>query len=127
MAEERMRPAVLVADDDAMVRVFMVRCLERLGYVVVDVPSGEAALQAYQQGSFSFVVLDVSMPGMGGIAAGDALRALSPAVPVLYMSGVDERARLGARLLVSNTAFLEKPCTVDALRDAIDGILRGAG
>jgi two-component system cell cycle sensor histidine kinase/response regulator CckA len=59
---------LLLVDDDDMVRLMLQELLKGLGYGVMPVASGEEALVAYQQSpeEISAVILDMSLPGMGG-------------------------------------------------------------
>ena len=56
---------ILIAEDEDVIRDFIVINLKRAGYDVVDVPDGEQALQVFEQsgGDFDVVVLDIMMPG----------------------------------------------------------------
>ena len=59
---------ILIAEDEDVIRDFIVINLKRAGYDVVDVPDGEQALQVFEQsgGDFDVVVLDIMMPGIDG-------------------------------------------------------------
>lgn len=117
----------LVADDDELVRSITMRLLQRLGWACEAVASGEAVLAAIdaEPDRFALVVMDVSMPGMGGIHAADTLRAKGCALPLLFMSGADANDELGARLDDPRTAFVVKPCTLDELRRSLASLPLG--
>ena len=61
---------VLVCEDEASIREFVVINLKRAGYEVVEAGSGEDALRLYdeQQGDFEVALLDIMLPGMDGFA-----------------------------------------------------------
>lgn len=88
---ERVRgERILVVDDEPEVLQLVSTSLERAGFRVEAVASGEAALQAYfaQPGDpFRMVLTDVVMPGMGGVELVRRLLRRDPAVRVLFMSG----------------------------------------
>ena len=95
---------VLLADDHAMVRLGFRLLLEGAGATIIgEADSGETALRAYDETRPDLLVMDVSMPGIGGLAALERLRAVHPAARVLMLSAhhdavVPVRAlRLGAR------------------------------
>jgi len=95
---------VLLADDHAVVRLGFRLLLEGAGGVVVgEADSGEAALRLHGELQPDVVVMDVSMPGMGGLATLERLRVAQPAARVLMLSAhhdavIPVRAlRLGAR------------------------------
>ena len=60
---------ILVMEDEDNIRAFVVLNLKRVGYDVVDVASGEAALEAFAQagGDFDIAILDIMLPGMDGL------------------------------------------------------------
>ena len=60
---------ILVCEDEAAIRDFVVINLTRAGYDVVEADCGEAALQKYEEhnGDFDVAILDVMMPGIDGI------------------------------------------------------------
>ena len=95
---------VLLADDHAMVRLGFRLLLEGAGACVVgEVENGESAVRLYAETTPDLVVMDVSMPGIGGLAALERLLAWEAKARVLMLSAhhddiVPVRAlRLGAR------------------------------
>lgn len=87
----RAEGTVLVVDDEEAVRGLTRKVLERAGFEVLearDGPSGLAAFQNHRE-QLAGVVLDMSMPGMGGADVCHAIRNIDPATPVLIMSGYD--------------------------------------
>lgn len=68
------KASLLVVDDNADNRDMLSRRLQRQGYQVQAVESGEAALECIAQAKFDLVLLDVMMPGMGGLATLERLR-----------------------------------------------------
>ncbi|MCM2256508.1 MAG: response regulator [Vicinamibacteria bacterium] len=88
------RLRVLVADDDEPVQRAMKLLFERLGHGAEVVGSGEAALERLARGdAVDLLVLDVNMPGLGGAATLQRVRAMRPDLPVLLCTGLaDERA-----------------------------------
>jgi PAS domain S-box-containing protein len=86
---------ILVIDDDDLVRAALHALLDGLGHSATIFSSGEAALQALEQGlEIEAVILDMNMPGLDGAGTLRRLRALRPHVPVLLATGrVDERAQ----------------------------------
>lgn len=67
---------VLVAEDNAVNRLYLAALLERMGHSAHFVENGLEALQAVQEHRFDIVLMDVHMPVMDGIAATEAIRAL---------------------------------------------------
>ena len=116
--------AVLVVDDDAHVRRIARRVLAHAGFEVIDASSGEEAVARLAEAvaRVGVAVLDVTMPGMDGVACAAALRRLRPGLPVLYSSGFSADAALvapGDR----TTAYLPKPYRQRDLVDRVAALL----
>ncbi|HSA22208.1 MAG TPA: response regulator, partial [Myxococcota bacterium] len=119
--------AVLLVEDDAVVREAGRRMLERLGYRVWSASSGEEALRLVVSGTCQAELLfsDVVMPGLNGVELTQQLRAMIPGLKVVLTSGYAEEAveRLGER--APGALFLPKPYTAGSLagklREALDG------
>jgi len=112
---------VLLVEDENAVRILAHRILERAGYRVLDARHGADALLMWRQHGpqIDAVVTDLVMPEMGGRALADRLRAMSPTLPIVFMSGYsdDEMTRRG--FADSQIAFLAKPFSADSLVGAV--------
>jgi PAS domain S-box-containing protein len=112
-AEWRGRGTVLVVEDEDGVREVVGRMVERLGFQVITAEDGLAALEllAGHDGSVSAVLLDLSMPRMGGQETLQHLRERRPEIPVIVMSGYTEH-EVAAKLMDGTSGavgFLQKP------------------
>jgi PAS domain S-box-containing protein len=109
----RGRGTVLVVEDEEGVREVVGRMLERLGFQVLMADDGVAALERLdaEAADATMVLLDLSMPRMGGADCLRHIRERRPTLPVVLMSGYTEQDV--ARKLIDNagdsTAFLQKP------------------
>jgi signal transduction histidine kinase len=124
--------AVLIAEDHADSRQTLARVLRRIGFRVVEADNGRDALERARLAAADLraVLMDVNMPEMDGVAATLALRA-DPAlgqIPIFALTG-DVTAENQQRIAEAGVdGFLEKPVTLEALRDALDDAARrGAG
>jgi CheY-like chemotaxis protein len=119
-------PAVLVADDEPLLRRLMVRVLESDGLRVMAVENGEDAVRACADSSASIavIVLDVTMPGGGAEGLERVLQA-RPGLGVVVTSGAAPEAALRERLTAAGGHFLQKPFAPDALRRAVREALPG--
>jgi DNA-binding response OmpR family regulator len=76
---------ILVVDDEPQLRRVMLATLTDLGYVVVTATSGEEALEKFRHEPPDLVLLDLNMPGMGGLETCRTLRANSD-VPIVILA-----------------------------------------
>jgi CheY-like chemotaxis protein len=113
---------VLCAEDNPYARVVLNTILTELGHRVDFAGTGEGALAAVNRGGYDLVLMDVTLPGMDGLAATRAIRALSGEtgrVPIIGISGhTDARDEAAARAAGMN-AFLGKPVSPAALAGAV--------
>jgi signal transduction histidine kinase/ActR/RegA family two-component response regulator len=102
---------ILVVEDDPLVRQYVDAQLAHLGYRAVIAANGREALERIEQGiSFDLLFTDVIMSGgMNGRQVADAVRALYPAVPVLFTSGYTEDAISHHGRLDPGVLLLPKP------------------
>ncbi|MEM6907109.1 MAG: response regulator [Pseudomonadota bacterium] len=118
--------AILLVEDEDMVRAVAERALARAGYDVTACAGGEEGLSAIEEGgSFDLVVSDVVMPGMDGPAMVREIRKLRPQMPVLFMSGYAEE-QLRKDIDIPDMHFIPKPFSVSAISDKVSGVLRAA-
>jgi PAS domain S-box-containing protein len=117
---------VLLTEDESGVRILAHRILERSGFRVLVARHGADALLLWRDhaAEIDLVVTDLVMPEMGGRELADALQAMRPDLPVLFMSGYsdDEVTRRG--IADSRVAFLAKPFTTDSLVGAVREALK---
>jgi len=104
------RKRILIVDDQSTARRILRQMLERAGYGVIEAGSGEQAL-ALAGGAVDAVVLDVKMPGIGGIETCRRLRASERhrITPILVVTAMDERQALSAAFAAGCDDFIPKP------------------
>ena len=119
--------SVLIVDDEPSVQRFVERVLSEAGYTTTVAGDGPEALEtASRMGEFDLVVTDVMMPQMTGDELARRLRAQRPAVKVLYLTGFSDRLFKEKVTLWADEAFLDKPCTVKGLLEAVSLLLFGS-
>jgi two-component system cell cycle sensor histidine kinase/response regulator CckA len=116
---------ILLVEDEERVRVLVQTILRRYGYEVIAAQgSGEALLLAEQRiGSIDVLLTDMVMPHMNGRVLAERIRAMHPAVKVVYMSGYTDDTVVRHGLLDSTTAFLQKPITPEILARKVREVL----
>jgi len=114
-------PKVLVVDDEERFRTTLAKMLTAQGLEVLTAAGGEEALEKLQARPCDVVLLDIRMPGMGGIKALSAIKELDPLTEVIVLSG---HASLDAAMeLMQRGAYdyLLKPCPVEEVLAKIEG------
>lgn len=81
---------ILVVDDEPAIRRALRPPLMELGFQVAEASRGEEALQALRAASYDAVLLDVNMPGLGGIETLRRIRSFAPRLPVLMLTVRDQ-------------------------------------
>jgi CheY-like chemotaxis protein len=120
---------ILLVEDEEGVRELMTEVLSGLGYQVVSALRAEDALRvaAGHSGPLDLVISDVVLPGLGGPAFVEQLRAVRPGLPALFISGYTGDAMLQRGIVEEGAAVLAKPFAPEALgrrvREVLDGRL----
>ena len=117
---------VLVVDDEDSVRKFVDRVLREAGYTTILAPDGPEAIEAAEKAApIDIVVTDVMMPQMTGDELARRLRQNEPGLKVLYLTGYSDRLFKEKVTLWEDEAFLDKPCSVKGLTQAVALLLFG--
>ncbi len=118
--------AILVVDDEEILRVVARAALEQAGYVVLEAEDGAGALEVFQRERerIAVVLLDVNMPGRSGEDVFQDLLGLDPNVSVIFCSGSITEKK-GALLTRGGAkAFLPKPYSASELTDFVRQVLQ---
>ena len=118
---------VLLVDDHAVVRTGFRLLLQSIGEVsvVAEAESGEAACRLYAELEPDVVVMDIAMPGMGGLEALRRMRARHPQVRVLTLSAHDDPMHARRCLQEGALGFLSKRSAPEALVQAVTVVASG--
>jgi signal transduction histidine kinase/ActR/RegA family two-component response regulator len=108
---------ILLVDDEPTVLRAGERLLKRMGFEVLLARDGQAAIDVFQKlgERISCVILDITMPGMGGVATMAELKKMRTAVPVILSSGYSEEQVIDSLDDAAPTAFLQKPYDFEKL------------
>ena len=120
---------VLLVDDDDLIQVSVQMVLEVLGHTAVSIAqSGEEALAALEAGfEPDLIILDMNMPGLGGIGTLPRLRRLRPAVPVILATGRVDQSALDLASAHPGVTLLSKPFGLIELQNRLEKIGQGRG
>jgi two-component system invasion response regulator UvrY len=118
---------VLLVDDHAVVRTGFRLLLQSIGEVsvVAEAESGEAACELYSEFEPDVVVMDIAMPGMGGLEALRRMKARHPQVRVLTLSAHDDPMHARRCLQEGALGFLSKRSAPEALMQAVTVVASG--
>ncbi|MGD0200786.1 MAG: response regulator transcription factor [Bryobacteraceae bacterium] len=114
---------ILIVDDEPQIRRVMRTTLAAQGYIVADARSGEEALEKLRTERFDLVLLDLNMPGMGGLAACRAIRA-DPDIPIIILSVRDAEKDKVQALDAGADDYVSKPFGIEELLARIRAALR---
>jgi DNA-binding NarL/FixJ family response regulator len=118
---------VLLADDHDLVRTGMRRLLEDLGdiEVIAEATTGEEAIQHVRQQPPDVVLMDINMPGIGGMEATRKILQYEPNVRVIVVT-MNEDDMFAKKLLKAGAAgYLTKGCKIDEIHHAIREAVAG--
>lgn len=111
---------VLVVDDEEPVRRFVERVLRDAGYDVSTASDGPEAIEvAAKMATLDVLVTDVMMPLMTGDELARRIRQTTSEVKVLYLTGFADKLFKEKVTLWEDEAYLDKPCSVASLRQAV--------
>jgi CheY-like chemotaxis protein len=109
--------AVLVVDDEELVRMLVVEVLEELGYVTYEAGDAASSLKTLKSGvRIDLLVTDIGLPGgMNGRQLADAARALRPELKVLFITGYVASAVIDQGHIGPGMHVMTKPFAMEAL------------
>jgi DNA-binding NtrC family response regulator len=118
MAEEVKANVLLVDDEEKFLEVFSQR-LQGRGLKVDKATSGEDAITRSKAKDFDAIVLDLSMPGMGGIEALKAMKNANPDLQIIILTGHGTLQAGIEAMKVGAMDFMEKPVDINKLMEKI--------
>ena len=120
--------AILIVDDEPAVREVLVAYFQHeyvpRGYVVETATNGVEAIAAVHRRRPALVLLDIEMPGMDGVTALRAIRAVDPKIPVIMVTG-NESTRVAGQVIKDGAfSYLPKPVKMRYLDHLVAAALR---
>jgi len=116
---------ILVVDDEAPIRRWLKVNLETRGYTVDTAETGEQGIKALENRRPDLLILDLLMPGMGGIDVVRKLRSVST-IPIIVLSAIGEEAQKVQALELGADDYMTKPFGMEELFARIRSLLRRA-
>lgn len=106
---------VLIVDDEAAIRRALRPPLVELGFQIHEASRGEEALQLLHSTQVDVVLLDINMPGIGGIETLRRIRAAAPRLPVLMVTVLDGEEEKVEALELGADDYITKPFSIREL------------
>ncbi|HEY4849420.1 MAG TPA: response regulator, partial [Streptosporangiaceae bacterium] len=106
---------ILVVEDEAAMMEVTARILRHHGYTVVEATNGPEAIALAAQPDVRLLLTDSVMPQMSGRELARQIRELRPELPVLFMSGYDQKVIGTRRVLGEDIALVQKPFNAETL------------
>ena len=120
------RARILVVDDEDSIRCALRATLRAMGFEVVEASTGEAAVEMVRDAHYDAILLDINMPGMGGVKACEQIRGLFPGLAILILSVRDSEEDKVVGLDAGADNYVTKPFHVRELAARIRAALRRA-
>ena len=122
---EKSNEAILLVEDEAIVRDLTARILRDLGYEVFVASNGQEALEIASQNieKIELVISDIVMPQMGGKELVEKLLVLKPHIKLIFISGYTENSIVHQGILDPGIDFLQKPFSYEAIATKVREVL----
>jgi signal transduction histidine kinase len=120
------RLSVLVVDDQPVLRDLVGEMLAAEGHRVELTSDGRSALEKFESEQFDLVITDKAMPEMNGDQLAAAIKARSPRMPVLMLTGFGNGDGCAEYISEFVDRLLTKPASIADLREAIDAVMNRA-
>lgn len=118
---EMPQPSVLVVDDDVGMVETLSDILAARSYDVVTAYSGEIAVGMVRQKPYDVVLMDIQMPGLNGVEALKAMKAVVPGMSVIMMTAFTRHELVEEARRCTALAVVPKPLDIDRVLTLIDG------
>ena len=123
MSKDLTNLRLLLVDDEEDFRRATSQTLSRRGFTVIEAANGEEALSIIKKERPDIVLLDLKMPGMGGIEVLQNIREIDASLPVIILTGHGDFQTAVAGIKLEIVDFLHKPVDVDQLSIHIRNLL----
>ena len=116
---------ILMVDDEQCLRDVAQYVLSKMGYKVILAADGESAIELYKKGrhDISLIVLDLIMPGMGGMRCLEQLLKMDPDARIIVVSGYTDEQPPGGFLGIGAREFVTKPYDMVGLSKVIRKVM----
>ena len=117
--EIKLKPIVLVVDDEPDMGEMLTRLLYSQGYLTDIAYCGKEAVEKVQAGNVDFVLLDIMMPGMNGIETLRRIKAIRSEIPVVMITAYATLKTAQEAMNLGAYDYITKPFNLDCIMDVI--------
>jgi len=118
------KTAILVVDDEEIIRSLFRETLEELGHTVIVAETGSEGLAMVKQRDFALVFLDLKMPGMDGAELFHQIKTIKPKLPVTIITGYPDSEMMTRALAQGPFGIMSKPFSESDIVTAVNNFLR---
>jgi two-component system sensor histidine kinase/response regulator len=130
LRETRRSLRILVAEDSPVNLNLVVRLLEKRGHAAVAAANGKGALEAYENGKFDLILMDIQMPDMDGFEATSAIRKREKTtgahIPIVAMTAHAMKGDRERCLKAGMDKYISKPIRAGEMFETIESLVGGA-
>ena len=118
-----MKPKILIVDDEYLMRKFMELAFSQ-EYELVEAGDGAEAIEKYKSEKPDIVLMDLLMPGVGGVDAAESLFKLDPQVKIIIITALNQIGLVRKLVKKGVYDYLTKPFDTKKLRSSIERALK---
>lgn len=115
---------ILLVDDEPEFLFTLEIFLTRKGFEVIAATDGETALRIFPSKKIDLAILDIRMPGIGGIGVSRRLREIYPRMPIIFLSAHEEEDDFVKDLIGEGDEYITKPVDSNDLLAQIEAALK---
>ena len=116
--------AILLVEDEDVVRGFVATTLKQYGYSVVEAVTAEQALELCLKRPFDLLLTDIVMPKMSGLELARHIGLALPGLKTLFISGYSKETHHATSKFPAGENFIQKPFSPEALATKVRGVLQ---
>lgn len=120
MSAEKPALNILIVDDEEVIRTSLGGFLQKMDHRIEEAASGEEALEIVGKEDFDIILVDLKMPGMGGLELLKRLREIDPEISVIIITGFGTMETVIQALRLGASDFLNKPVNLQDLTAAVE-------
>jgi len=114
---------ILVVDDQESMRDMLADLLDMMGHQTRTASGGAEALETLREGPIDLVITDLNMPEMDGMELTKRIKASSPELPVIVITGYGTFHTERQVLASGADGYIPKPCTIHRVQETVNAAL----